>query len=1746
MTSSDSSGSTEASDTEAEEASEFPRSASRSEANSSSESESISQPSSQGPVERILSHRTNSSGENEFFVKFREKNYKKCDWIASSELTKSKSGKSLLQKYMKFYAQNPPQPPYYPKEWETPEKIIAEQKTDDGKIFLVKWKGLDYDGVTWEPQDEVDEELIKEFKKSNKLPPQNKKKTKQRPDPSSWKQLKSWPPSKSGKNVRPYQLEGLNFISNLWYHRRNALLADEMGLGKTLQSSIFLAYLARKQKINGPFLVAVPLSTISHWERETADWTDLRILSFYGIKNRRNLMKEYEIFYPKTKIPKFDILITTYEYVIKELSLLSEIHWQAIVIDEAHRLKNHESKLTISFRELTTEFILLLSGTPLQNNTEELWTLLNFLNPDQFSSLADFQQDYGELSDPSQVNELRNVLGSYMLRRLKGDVEKAIAPLEEVIIECPMTSHQKAYYKSVFTKNMEYLKRGAHQSNSTNLRNVCMELRKVCNHPYLIQGAEEQILIERAEMLHADKEDMNKEDFIYDSLIRSAGKMVLLDKLLAKLKADGHRVLIFSQMTKMLDILCDYLVYKHYQFKRLDGSIRASLRQASIDDFNAPDSQDFVFLLCTKAGGLGINLTTADTVIIYDSDWNPQNDIQATARCHRIGQTKEVKVYRFITSKSYERKMFDRASQKLGLDHAVLESTKNDMSTEDMEKLLRYGAYHAFEDDDKESEKFGEQDIDSIISSSLTIRHDNVVGGEGSTFSKAKFELNDDENELDLADPNFWQKYMPSVEDDTLDGISIAERRKLQRDESSIPNFNTDSNSEDEPEVKRKRMRLHGLIWSKNKIINLQTYFYRFGWGRFKKISEQFKNSKDNDISDEDYIKELKAVCHVLLKWLIDASEERFSVVEALYERYKDPDSEDFENNFIKEHQEDFNPLVVSGSSWKLERLERMYFISQYVSTCPDPPDGLIVPTTTAAKPTEWWTEEDDKKLLHGTHEYGYLQYSSIHFSNPTPEDSASQKSLTTRLKSLALALRSTFLKYKEKAGTDVIYCFDTIKAAVNSWTKREHQAFVRNLMFFGYPDAATFQNVTKELNQKSVESIDEYFQDILAVCQDSRDNKPNEQEKLADKILPGTCQRILMRLSIFENARESAKQDIFNEEDTNFLKYISENGFLKINDPPQFIIDKYGTEGLEGKLVKAIRDLLNKKKKVPKAPQTYNTPNFKTNSDGTPIFPIKIGSNLKLVAVGSVVYDRKSFHNERYVYAAGYTTERLYTSVLDPSSKVWYKSQIVDRGGPDPVFRIEMVDDPSISFEGPTPTSPCVQLNKAIEEKKKELNQPSNKSVSVSGPEFFGLGTNIVQHLLQNLENVDKLEKFVKRNYKETKREDQTDDDDEKSSSSSRSKKQVELKVDFKWLLDRADGKIPKDEQPPNLIPLPVHKPSKSKQHQPQNPSDNENSENLQKTHIQKEPKPKIKKVKEEQSNQIPQVQPMPLPAINDKTIEKTDLNVNQNVVNENPNHIPKPLISNNTFSPKPLPDDGLIQPQLLNSPIRGKSSLETINHQQVSAHGSMQVMHFQNQMQTAHTVSPSHQWPQNGIPSNIPPMNPVQGVPIQTTMVSQSAYPPPYNNPAFIPINVAQPMIPIPPHTINPHQNDLLPPHFIPNRNISDPASIMPSHIKSETINSPQIVKNSMIPPHNLHDPNSISTPQLLNHNHNLTHIANNQVNHQILHKKVIVPTPPLNNSQMINMPNTEQPNNTVQNPSSYPFLTNILTQPYDEGHA
>lgn len=486
-----------------------------------------------------------------------------------------------------------------------------------------------------------------------------------------------------GGTLKPYQLEGLEWLVSLYNNNLNGILADEMGLGKTIQTLSLITYLVEVKRISGPFLIIVPLSVMSNWVRELDLWAPSLVKVVYkGDPMTRKNIQLYEM-----GNGAYNVLLTTYEFVVRDKHILGKIHWKYIIMDEGHRMKNADCKLALTLgAKYKSRNRLLLTGTPLQNNMTELWALLNFLLPTIFSNAETFETWFNApfqasaLGETVELNEeenlliisrLHQVLRPFMLRRLKTDVESQLPEKVEIVFRCEMSIWQRVLYRQMRAKIG--IAAGAGNVGFRSFNNMVMQLKKVCNHPFLFYNEEELMSIPR------------------DFLIRASGKFELLEHCLRKLKNTGHRVLIFSQMTAALDYLEYFLSIIGMKHLRLDGTTKADDRQDMLELFNAEESEYFCFLLSTRAGGLGLNLQSADTVIIFDSDWNPMMDLQAQDRAHRIGQTKEVRVFRLICAGSVEVKILERANRKLQIDAQVIQAGQfnNKSSDNDRKTMLK-------------------------------------------------------------------------------------------------------------------------------------------------------------------------------------------------------------------------------------------------------------------------------------------------------------------------------------------------------------------------------------------------------------------------------------------------------------------------------------------------------------------------------------------------------------------------------------------------------------------------------------------------------------------------------------------------------------------------------------------------------------------------------------------------------------------------------------------------------------------------------------------------------------------------------------------------------------------------------------------------------------------------------------------------------------------------------------------------
>uniref|UniRef100_A0A669BZ73 Chromodomain helicase DNA binding protein 2 n=1 Tax=Oreochromis niloticus TaxID=8128 RepID=A0A669BZ73_ORENI len=671
------------------------------------------------------------------------------------------------------------------KQFQIVERIIAHShKTPSSNEpeFLCKWMGLPYSECSWEDGALVRKKFqhcIDSFMNRNSsktVPSKDCKVLKQRPRFVALKKQPSYI-GDSNLELRDYQLDGLNWLAHSWCRCNSVILADEMGLGKTIQTISFLSYLFHQHQLYGPFLLVVPLSTLTSWQREFDTWApDMNVVVYLGDVMSRKIIRDYEWVNHQTKRIRFSALLTTYEILLKDKGVLGNINWAFLGVDEAHRLKNDDSLLYKTLMEFRSNHRLLITGTPLQNSLKELWSLLHFLMPDKFDSWEDFEDEHGKGRE-NGYQSLHKVLEPFLLRRVKKDVEKSLPAKVEQILRVEMSAQQKQFYKWILTRNYKALAKGT-RGSSAGFLNIVMELKKCCNHSFLIKQPEDGDAETQQEHLQA--------------LVRGSGKLVLLDKLLTRLRERGNRVLIFSQMVRMLDILAEYLSKKRYPFQRLDGSIKGEIRKQALDHFNAEGSEDFCFLLSTRAGGLGINLASADTVVIFDSDWNPQNDLQAQARAHRIGQKKQVNIYRLVTKGTVEEDIIERAKKKMVLDHLVIQrmdttgrtvldsnsgnTNSNPFNKEELTAILKFGAEDLFKEAEGEESEPQEMDIDEILRLAETRESDQGSSATDellSQFKVANF------SSMEESTPEFEEKPIPEWDDI----IPEEQRRKIEEEE---------------------------------------------------------------------------------------------------------------------------------------------------------------------------------------------------------------------------------------------------------------------------------------------------------------------------------------------------------------------------------------------------------------------------------------------------------------------------------------------------------------------------------------------------------------------------------------------------------------------------------------------------------------------------------------------------------------------------------------------------------------------------------------------------------------------------------------------------------------------------------------------------------------------------------------------------------------------------------------------------
>ena len=461
--------------------------------------------------------------------------------------------------------------------------------------------------------------------------------------------------------LRPYQREGLSFLQHLREHNVGGVLADDMGLGKTLQTIAHMLAEKVSGRMDKPSLVIAPTSLVGNWQREIAKFApQMSTLILQGPKRRRYF----------SEIPKVDVVITTYPCITRDLEEFGDREFYFLILDEAHTIKNNTSQAFKAVKKILCDYPLCITGTPVENHLEELWSLFDFSVPGLLGDVRRFRTKYRYPIEREGKNErleqLRELVQPYILRRNKEQVATELPPKTEIVRPVDLTGSQRDFYESIrvsaHARVRKVIRTKGLAGSTIAILDALMKLRQVCCDPRLVnvRGAE---------------------------LVQESAKFQLLFELVPNLLSQGRRILIFSQFTSMLDLMGEELKNRGTAYQMLTGSTRD--RQAEIDAFEGGKAD--VFLLSLKAAGTGLNLTSADTVIHFDPWWNPAAQAQATDRAYRIGQKRPVFVYNLIVAGSVEEQMLKLQRRKRFLATSILEGGNSaglELSADDVDELF--------------------------------------------------------------------------------------------------------------------------------------------------------------------------------------------------------------------------------------------------------------------------------------------------------------------------------------------------------------------------------------------------------------------------------------------------------------------------------------------------------------------------------------------------------------------------------------------------------------------------------------------------------------------------------------------------------------------------------------------------------------------------------------------------------------------------------------------------------------------------------------------------------------------------------------------------------------------------------------------------------------------------------------------------------------------------------------------------
>ena len=634
----------------------------------------------------VFTHRIEENNTTSFLVRFENKSYRSKTWISNPT---DPFNQHKIRLYLSQYGNSPRQPPFYPEYYDIPIKILTHRTNGKENEYLVLWKGLDRKDATWETRETLQNDaLIQDY---FTIPTDEEMTNEDRTSPifSKFLPIHIFPQNKQGIMLSQVQLQFLNILAYQWYSNYNALIYPQQNLSPNdmkVVTCVFLNYIYKNYHQYGPFLIITQLCDIQAWENELLNWTDMKFLTFTGSQIETDMILKYEIFYQSVAKYRFQILITTSE-LIKKTNTLKHIEWVALIADQEAKLKPlHHQRFYSALNDIKAHFRLALITS--WQSIPELISIYNFLKPNVFPTKSQFNSTYGSLAPEGQFMILQKSIYPYTINSRAYNQPEAVqqpTELDEKIIKCSMTSIQCSAYRSIFIKNQDLLKK-AGPKNLTALYNICVSLNNVCSHPFLNDNLRTTIF----------KEFNDSEDTELKLMMLSSGKLLVLDRLLKQFQTEMTPLLLCTQSNKLVNILRTFLECKGYPFQLLDNLSR---NNQIYDNF-------LIYLVCTPtfARAMDDGSRSFTKIILFDSDWKPQNDlIQVTEKFHQLNNQR-IQVFRLLTQQSFESILYDMImnTQRIQQQNQTVTNIFQEMDKiikdpRELDKLLKMSASFVFQ-----------------------------------------------------------------------------------------------------------------------------------------------------------------------------------------------------------------------------------------------------------------------------------------------------------------------------------------------------------------------------------------------------------------------------------------------------------------------------------------------------------------------------------------------------------------------------------------------------------------------------------------------------------------------------------------------------------------------------------------------------------------------------------------------------------------------------------------------------------------------------------------------------------------------------------------------------------------------------------------------------------------------------------------------------------------------------------------